>query len=123
MTRSRLVGLVVVLTVAAGLTAGCLSSHRGSVHSTAHASYGEYVHGSSFRLGGGHYRVLYHPRSRSHYFRTRRLAYHRRHCGAYCYRRDGHAYHHAGCPHLRRHVRGLGFHVGLLIQRYGPAFP
>lgn len=122
MTRSRLVGVAAMLT-AAVLAAGCISYHRGGAHATTYASHDAYIYGSSFHLGGGHYRVLYHPRSRSHYFRTRRFGYHGRHCGPYCYRHDGYHYHHAGCAHLRRHVRNLGFSVGLLIERYGPPLP
>lgn len=124
MSRSRLAGLAVACLAVAVLAAGCVGYHRAVVsHRATAVSHDVYVHGSSFRLGGAYYRVLYHPPSRHYYFRTRRLGHHRRYCSSFCFREDGYYYHHSGCRHLGRHVRGLGFGVGTLIHRYGPPYP
>lgn len=120
MTTSRLAGLS-LLFVSAFLAGGCISYHRaGPSYSATHASYEGFVYGSTVRLGGGYYQVAYHPRSRSYYVRTRRLGPHRRYCTDFCFQDRGHTFHHAGCRHLGRHLRGLGFSVDGLIRRHGP---
>lgn len=123
MTKRRFLHAGGLVCVAALLltAAGCASYHAAlGVHYGHYpGAYPAYVYGSSFYLGPSWYQVVYQPRARGYFFRTRALGP-GHHCSRYCYTRGRYTYHHATCGRFGRVASLYGTHAGLLIDAYGP---
>ena len=86
--RARVLLGLLLAASATLLLAGCHSHYGASIRASSSSYYSDYLYGSRFRLGGGHYQVLYRPRGygSGYYFVSTYLSG-ARVCGRFCYSR------------------------------------
>ncbi len=119
--RARVLLGLLLAASATLLLAGFHSHYGASIRASSSSYYSDYLYGSRFRLGGGHYQVLYRPRGygSGYYFVSTYLSG-ARGCGRFCYSRGNTHYHHASCGHFRGYASRYGYGVNQLIGSYGP---
>lgn len=91
----------------------------------AEADHGDWIFGSSFRIGGAHFNIGYFPTTHApeYYYRTRAPLHYRGHrCHDRCYHLDGYSYHHANCPLVQRHFRHYRYEPRTVFVHHAPPF-